>query len=377
MPWLNRCGAFLMEFMIWRTPDGPCRRSRLDEFNVDVDCIGCGLANVTLLLLLSKMVGIAVDVWPKPLLPLENKFNSLAVDGVPLLLDERRRRNDNDFKRFSFVESRVLCDDDDDGGGGGDNGFCRSSNVDTNWSKTFKSAFILEFRIVLAFIALLPPLLPFDDSPRRWVICGTLISKRDGEREKTKNGAIKNVWNFKIHFDAIELTKMNYAVECIRCISKCLLKSSPIQMGLDGTASHKLIKNYAQNQTTTWPWNKKLVTNLWMELCAFIRHSYQCPWHIHHLIPQLNANKHMQSQSHSYTSFFLLVCFLPFTFPPGERAYHFIGPKMLEFWHDDKAPNDFCTRFSLSRIQMFQAKSAHTHTQTQIQNNTTLVFQIE
>lgn len=177
MPWLRRCGAFLMVLMICRTLDDPCRRSKLDEFIPDDDCCGCGCKGITLLLLLSKIVGIAADAgWMKalllPLLPplLENRFNSLAVDGVPLF-DERRLRNDNDFKRLSLVDSRLL-------GAGGDDCFCRSSNEDTNWSKTFKSAFILEFRMVLAVTALLstmpaltpPPPFLFDGSPKRFVI---------------------------------------------------------------------------------------------------------------------------------------------------------------------------------------------------------------
>lgn len=164
MPWLRRCGAFLMELMICRTPDDPCCRSRLDELNVDGIGGGCGCKDVTLLL--SSIVGMALDVWVKPPLLLENKFNSLADDGVAIF-DERRLRNDNDFKRLSFVDSRLVVADC----------FCRSSSDDTNWSKTFKSAFILEFRIELAFNALLTPALLLDAMPRRWVIC-----------ETTKNG---------------------------------------------------------------------------------------------------------------------------------------------------------------------------------------------
>lgn len=174
MPWLKRCGAFLMVFMICRTPDDPCRRSKLDELIVDDDCCGCDggcVSGIIILpLLLSKMVGIAVAAWIKALLLplvallLENRFNSLAVDGVPLF-DERRFRNDNDFKRLNFVDSRSPDAED------GDDCFCRSSNDDTNWSKTFKSAFILEFRMTAAVDAPLSPLpLPFDESPKRFVI---------------------------------------------------------------------------------------------------------------------------------------------------------------------------------------------------------------
>lgn len=159
MLWLNRCGAFLIVFKICRTLDDLLRRSKLDEFNVaiDDDCCGCGFNDVTLL---SKMVGIAVDVWPKPLLLLENKFNSLACDGVPLFV-ERRFRNDNDFKRLNLVDSCELP------GTGATLCFCRSSNDETSWSNTFKSAFILEFRIAVAL-----PLLarPFVDIPKRCVI---------------------------------------------------------------------------------------------------------------------------------------------------------------------------------------------------------------
>lgn len=149
-----------MLFMICRTPVDPCSRSKLDEFKAVDDCCGCvGFIDVTLLLLLSKIVGIAV-----PLPPPENRFNSLAADVEPFCDELRRFRNDNDFKRLNLVDSRWALFD-----APGDDCWWRSSNDDTNWSKTFKSAFILEFRMAVADVV--PSALLDDGKPcRRWVI---------------------------------------------------------------------------------------------------------------------------------------------------------------------------------------------------------------
>lgn len=166
-----------MLFMICRTPLEPCPRSKLDEFKADDDC--CGFIDVTLLLLLSKIVGIAVAGWPKPLPPPANKFNSLAADVEPLF-DERRFRNDNDFKRLNFVDSLALFD------AAGDC-WWRSSNVDTNWSKTFKSAFILEFRMSRAVVALLPSGLLVDGRCRRWEIYRMLMGEKKGKLNEMEN----------------------------------------------------------------------------------------------------------------------------------------------------------------------------------------------
>lgn len=151
--WLKRCGAFLMLLKIWRTLDVRCR-SKLDELIAATDCRPP-------LLPLSKMVGIALLLGPKPVALLENKFNSLFEDDDGPLWDEwRRLRNDNDRKRCSL----------DGSFGGVDGGFCRSSNEDTNWSNTFKSALILEFRTADAFGGLLPLTFAFGGIPRRLVI---------------------------------------------------------------------------------------------------------------------------------------------------------------------------------------------------------------
>lgn len=200
MPWLKRCGAFLMVFMICRTPDDPCRRSKLDELIVDVDCCGCGWKAITLLLLLSKMVGIAVAVWLKPLLPPENKFNSFAVDGVPLF-DERRFRNDNDFKRFNLVDS-LLFD-------AGDDCFCRStepidparSNWQSFWNFVCHSMLLHwccrchRFYHLLVFLSAL------------WSVWETKMRKR--ERDKAFWNVLQRYRNDNI---------MNYALECFQCI---------------------------------------------------------------------------------------------------------------------------------------------------------------
>lgn len=174
MLWLRRCGAFLILFMICRTPAEPCARSRLWVG----DCCGCGFID-KLLLPLSKMVGIAAAadcpllllLVPMPM-PAENKFNSLAAASDVLLFDEFRRfRNDNDFKRLNLVDSLaalLLIV----GGVGDDDCWCRSNNVDTNWSSTSKSAFILEFRMLFDVAVLLPSFLLFDVRPKRWASYG-------------------------------------------------------------------------------------------------------------------------------------------------------------------------------------------------------------
>lgn len=163
--WLKRCGAFLMEFKICRTPEPRCGRSKLDELIADVDCCGEAVEATTLPPPLppSKMVGMdaAAVVCPNPLLLLVNIFSSL--DGWFALFDERRLRNDNDFKRLSLVDSRAFVDVGDC--------FWRSNNDDTNWSSAFKSAFIFEFRIVDGVTGVLLTVLLFGAIPRRCVIC--------------------------------------------------------------------------------------------------------------------------------------------------------------------------------------------------------------
>lgn len=167
-----------MEFIIWRTP--PCRRSKLDEF-IDVDC-GC----VALLLTpLSKIVGIAFDDWPiavsfvAKLIAEPKIFDSFWFvadedNDVVALFDPRRFRNDNDFRRFNFVDESRVCDDDDDCGTGDDVCFCRSNNDDTNLSSVLRSAFILECLIVFGDTALFMAFVvvfAFDEIPKRCVIC--------------------------------------------------------------------------------------------------------------------------------------------------------------------------------------------------------------
>lgn len=160
--WLKRCGAFLMVFKIWRTLDVRWR-SRLDV-------VGCDCGPPLPLLPLSKMVGIALAFWPKPFAGLANRFNSLLDDETdadgPLCDEWRRLRNDNDLKRLS-LDGSFVCDVD---GGGVAVWFWRSSSDDTSWSNTFKSALILEFRMVDALGGLLPGILAFGGIPRRLVI---------------------------------------------------------------------------------------------------------------------------------------------------------------------------------------------------------------
>lgn len=165
MVWLKRCGAFLILFMICRTLPDPCARSKL--------CVGdcCGFIVTLLLPPLSKIVGIAMVGCPKPLPPslppVENKFNSLAAASDVVRLVGRRFRNDNDFKRLSRVDSLALLlfvavftvvDDEC---------WCRSNSDDTNWSSTSRSAFILEFRMLLEFAVLMTSFLLFDVRPKR------------------------------------------------------------------------------------------------------------------------------------------------------------------------------------------------------------------
>lgn len=173
MLWLKRCGAFLMLFMICRTPADPCARSKLCVG----DCrSGCGFI---VKLLLSKMVGIAAAaaadcpllllllLLPLTPIPLENKFNSLAAASDVLLFDEFRCfRNDNDFKRLNLVDppaALLLIA----AAGGDDDCWWRSNNVDTNWSRTSKSAFIFEFRMLFDVAVLLPSFLLFAVRPKR------------------------------------------------------------------------------------------------------------------------------------------------------------------------------------------------------------------
>lgn len=105
-----------MESTICRTLD---RRSKLDESNVDVDCIGVAFL-ATLPLPLSKIVGIAADDCPNPLLLLLlllllilllllelNMLSSLDV-GFPL--KERRFRNEKDLMRLSLDGSCALVE---------------------------------------------------------------------------------------------------------------------------------------------------------------------------------------------------------------------------------------------------------------------------
>lgn len=164
--WLKRCGAFLMESTICRTLE---RRSKLDELNADVDCFGAAaFLDATLPLPLSRIVGIAADDCPNPLLLLlllleVNMFSSLDVG---FGLKERRFRNENDLMRLSLDGSWAFVEWPLDKG----DCFWRSNNVETNWSNTFKSAFILEFRIALGDAVGLLIDFPFDESPRRFVI---------------------------------------------------------------------------------------------------------------------------------------------------------------------------------------------------------------
>lgn len=153
--WLKRFGAFLIEFIIWRTPDRPLlvRLSKLDELNGALFDI-------------SRMVGIT-DVWSfvvtfsaGPLSIFISEYGGFAE--VDSFFDDGLCRNDKDFKRLS------LLDPLDKDWFVGD--ICRSSRDETSLSNAVKSAVSLEFWISDEVAAVLAALL--GDNPNRCVICG-------------------------------------------------------------------------------------------------------------------------------------------------------------------------------------------------------------
>lgn len=171
-----------MESTICRTLE---RRSKLDELNADVVCFGAAFRDATLPLPLSKMVGIAADDCLNPLLLslfllfVLNMFSSLDVGFV---LNERRFRNENDLMRLSLDGSGAFVEWPLDEG----DCFWRSNNVETNWSNTFKSAFIFEFRIALGDAVGVLIDFPFDESPRRFVIYWNKENNRLNVRQTDK-----------------------------------------------------------------------------------------------------------------------------------------------------------------------------------------------